>query len=159
MKNKNKKAHENSDFEQNVNPEVLTSMEMFRQRAKLSKEKIMEFDEVFKNKLMATPELGKEILNFIVNLSDQNQKIHDKVISVHQTTIDHLFKRLDKEDITEKEIEKIYDELRTLTELIDKARKEWKDTVEKVVIGGAVLVTGAVGTYVAANINGKNRIK
>lgn len=153
MKNKKKTSKENSEFERNTNPDVLTSMQMFRERAKLSKEKVVELDEIFKGKLMATPELGKDILNFIVNLSDQNQKIHDKVISVHQSTIDQLFKRLDKEDITEKEIEKIYDELRFLIELVDKARKEWKDTLEKVLIGGSILVTGAIGTYVAAKLN------
>lgn len=155
MKYKKRKTNDDSVFEQNVNPDVLTSMEMFRERAKLSKEKIMELDEMFKTKLMATPELGKEILSFIVDLSDQNQKIHDKVISVHQITIDHLFKRLDKEDITEKEIGMIYDELRFLTEQVDKARKEWKETVEKVLIGGAVLVTGAVGTYFTTKSLGK----
>ncbi|ANU09413.1 hypothetical protein BBH88_03355 [Planococcus antarcticus DSM 14505] len=157
MKSKNKNANENIDFPQDDYQDVLTSMEMFNQRAKLSKEKIVEFDEAFRAKLMATPELGKDILNFIVNLSDQNQKIHDKVISVHQSTIDHLFKRLDKEDITEEEMGMIYGELRFLTEQVDKARKEWKDTVEKLAIGGLVLVTGAVGTYFAAKLNDRDK--
>lgn len=158
MKNRNKNNKMYSETQQDINQDVLTSMDMFRQRAKLSKEKMKELDEVFKTKLMATPELGKEILNFIVNMSDQNQKIHDKVISVHQNTIDHLFKRLDKENVTEEEIGLIYAELRFLTEQVDNARKEWKDTLEKVVVGGSVLVAGAVGTYFAARINDKDKI-
>ena len=51
----------------------------------------------------------------------------------------------------------IYGELRFLTEQVDKARKEWKDTVEKMVVGGLVLVTGAVGTYVAAKLNDRDK--
>lgn len=153
MKNKHNDVNESSEFQQDNNQEILTGMEMFLQRAKLPKAKLAEFDEVFRMKLMATPELGKDILNFIVSLSDQNQKVHDKVISVHQTTIDHLFRRLDKENINEEEIGMIYGELRFLTEQVDKARKEWKDTVEKVVVGGLVLVTGAVGTYFATKLN------
>ena len=74
MKSKNQNANENSDFPQDDYQDVLTSMEMFSQRAKLSKEKIVEFDEAFRTKLMATPELGKDILNFIVNLSIKIRK-------------------------------------------------------------------------------------
>ncbi|WP_404275357.1 hypothetical protein [Exiguobacterium undae] len=157
MKNESNHADESFEIQQDNDQEVLTGMEMFLQRAKLPKAKIAEFDEVFRMKLMATPELGKDILNFIVNLSDQNQKVHDKVISVHQTTIDHLFKRLDKEHITEEEIGMIYGELRFLTEQVDKARKEWKDTVEKIAAGTLMLVTGAVGTYVANRLSNKGK--
>lgn len=157
MININKKANENKEIEEQVNPDVLSSMEMFRERAKLSKEKMMEFDEVFRTKLMATPELGKDILNFIINLSDQNQKIHDKVFSVHQTTIEHLFKRLNSDNITEEEVGRIYDELRFLTEQVDKARKEWKETLEKVLVGGGLLVASAVGAYLKTKLNGKEK--
>lgn len=157
MKNKRNDADESFEFQQDNDQEVLTGMEMFLQRAKLPKAKLADFDEVFRMKLMATPELGKDILNFIISLSDQNQKIHDKVISVHQTTIDHLFKRLDKEHVTEEEIGMIYGELRFLTEQVDKARKEWKDTVEKIAAGTLMLVTGAVGTYFANRLSNKGK--
>ena len=157
MKEKRNNTNESSKLQEDNDQEVLTGMEMFLQRAKLPKVKIAEFDEVFRMKLMATPELGKDILNFIVNLSDQNQKVHDKVISVHQTTIDHLFKRLDKEHITEEEIGMIYGELRFLTEQVDKARKEWKDTVEKIAAGTLMLVTSAFGTYIVNKLSNKGK--
>lgn len=96
--------------------------------------------------------MGKNILIFMQNLSKDNRAIHEKVIDTHKNTIDKLFARLDKDNVSEREIGFIYEELKELSRKIEDARKSWKDWVDKiafVVMGGVAVL---IGTYAQSKL-------
>ncbi|WP_448163669.1 hypothetical protein [Bacillus mobilis] len=123
-----------------------------------SKEDQLNFDTEFKILLMDTPDIGKDLLAFMHHISLDNRKVHEKVIDTHRHVMDKLFERLDKDNLSEKEIEYIYIELRDLSEKVDKARKSWKDWVDKIgygLVGG--LIVGLTG-YATSKYH-KNSVK
>ncbi|WP_144660979.1 hypothetical protein [Bacillus tropicus] len=131
-------------------------------RRMLSKEKQIDFDNMLKDQLLTTPALGKDLLDFIHHLSLDNRKVHEKVIDTHRHIIDKLFERLDKDNLSEKEVDYIYIELRDLSEKVDKARKSWKDWVDKIgyaLVGGIIVgLSGYVTSKYHNNSVGKRDV-
>ena len=133
--------------------ELLT---LIGKRRMMSKEDQMNFDNEFKVQLLVMPTLGKDLLAFIHHLSLDNRKIHEKVIDTHSHIIDKLFERLDKDNLSEKEIDYIYIELRDLSEKVDKARKSWKDWVDKIgyALAGGLIV--GLSSYFTSKYHGNS---
>ncbi|MCU4815298.1 hypothetical protein OB973_05400 [Bacillus cereus] len=125
-------------------------------RIKGTKEGQATLENIIKTEFMNTPQLAKDVLNFIRQLSADNQKVHDKVIDTHRNTIDKLFERLDKDNLSEKEIDYIYDGIKDLSEKVEKARKSWKDWMDKIayVLLGSFAV--ALGHYVKSKYDNQS---
>lgn len=125
-------------------------------KIKGTKEEQVTLENIIKTQFMNTPQLAKDVLNFIRQLSADNQKVHDKVIDTHRNTIDKLFERLDKDNLSEKEIDYIYDGIKDLSEKVEKARKSWKDWMDKIayVLLGSFAV--ALGGYVKSKYDNQS---
>ena len=101
-------------------------------RVKGTKEGQAALENTIKTQFMNTPQLAKDVLNFIRQLSADNQKVHDKVIDTHRNTIDKLFERLDKDNLSE---------------------KDWMDKVAYVLLGSFAV---ALGGYVKSKYDNQS---
>ncbi|MGI8317162.1 hypothetical protein [Halobacillus mangrovi] len=154
MKNRRKKL-ENELKEQHHKERMDSIIGVLGKRIKLTKEQRKELEESIRKDFLESPQLGKDLLVFMQSLSLDNRKVHEKVIDTHKDTIDKLFVRLDKENLSEKEIELIYGEIRELSEKIEKARKSWKDWVDKAGVGLLAIIATLIGGYAKSRLDSK----
>ncbi|MEY8188741.1 hypothetical protein AB4X15_03570 [Peribacillus simplex] len=94
---------------------------------------------------------------FMHKLSSENKAVHEKVIDVHKDTINRLFERLNKDNISEKEMGYIYKEISSLSEKIEDARKSWKDWAGKVGFGLLGILATFAGGYASTKLDERNK--
>lgn len=109
--------------------------------------------EVLKEVFIGNPDLAKNVLEYMKFLGASNQKINEEVIEVHRETINKFICRLDSPNITEREIELIYESIKDLSEKIESARRDYSELTKRVLVGIGTVAMAVVTVFVT----GQNR--